>query len=184
MEKHSNNLHHLIHVILDFSLSFVQILFSPFLFSVSPTLPLSFCLTLSIPSSLILSGRHSISHLGEQNEGKVRAVSTEASIFFFFFFIFFCWYREKERPKCPFSCLLHTFTYFSLLSHTLADTDSFPRVFSLQLSCLSNQQELLVKMTFTYNISVSQWWIPCNKNGMQVNSLSIFWAFIHKLRNY
>lgn len=148
--------------------------FPPFLFSVSPTLPLSFCLTLSIPSSLILSGRHSISHLGEQNEGKVRAVSTEASIFFFFLLIQGEW-REKERPKCPFSCLLLTFTYFSLLSHTLADTDSFPRVFSLQLSCLSKQQELLVKMTFTYNISISQWWIPCNKTGTQVNSLSIFW---------
>jgi len=87
MEKHSNNLHCLIHVILDFSLSFVQILFSHS-FSVSPTQPLSFCLTLSIPSSLILSGRHSISHLGEQNEGKVRAVSTEASNFFLF--LFFC----------------------------------------------------------------------------------------------
>lgn len=83
MEKHSNNLHCLIHVILDFSLSFVQILFFSFLLSVSPTQPLSFCLTLSIPSSLILSGRHSISHLGEQNEGKVRAVSTEARFFFF-----------------------------------------------------------------------------------------------------
>lgn len=84
MEKHGNNLHCLIHVILDFSLSFVQILFFRVFFSVSPTLPLSVCLTLSIPSSLILSGRHSISHLGEQNEGKVRAVSTEASISFFF----------------------------------------------------------------------------------------------------
>lgn len=83
MEKHGNNLHRLIHVILDFSLSFVRILFS-----VSPTLPLSFCLTLSIPSSFILSGRHSISHLGEQNEGKVRAVSTEASNFFFSFSFF------------------------------------------------------------------------------------------------
>lgn len=71
---------------------------------------------------------------------------------FFFSFSFFLLiqgeWREKERPKCPFSSLLCTYTYFSLLSHTLADTDSFPRVFSLQLSCLAEQQELLVKMTF------------------------------------
>ncbi len=141
--KHGNNLHCLIHVILDFSLSFEFSLFPPL------------CLSLSVSLSLFLLPSFFLAGIqfhtwGSRMRGR-SGLCQQRPAFYFFRFIFFLLiqgeWREKEKLNCPLSSLLRTYTS-PLFSHTIADTDSFPRVFSLQLSCLAEQQELLEKMTF------------------------------------
>ncbi len=175
MEKHGNNLHRLIHVILDFSLSFVRILFS-----VSPTLPLSFCLTLSIPSSFILSGRHSISHLGSRMRGRSGLCQQRPAIFFFHF-PFFLLIQENEGRKRDLSVpFLLSFAHrlLAALSHTSRHW-FLPSGF-LTTVVLSSRATRVTSENYlsfiTFQPLKDEY---CGKIGTQVNSFSIYWL-LHK----
>ncbi len=88
--KHGNNLHCLIHVILDFSLSFEFSLFPPL------------CLSLSVSLSLFLLPSFFLAGIqfhtwGSRMRGRSGLCQQRPALYFFHFF--FCWYRENEGRK-------------------------------------------------------------------------------------
>lgn len=144
MEKHSNNLHCLIHVILDFSLSFVQILFSHS-FSLFPPLSLSLSVSLSLfrLPSFFLAGIQ-FHTWGSRMRGRSGLCQQRPAFFFFIFFSFSADTGRKRDLSVPFLVsFTRSPTSLCSLSHTSRHW-FLPSGLSCCSSCCLSEQQLRV----------------------------------------